>query len=78
MTTWFGFVPLGSPAAAHDTLECGVALKQVASLAMKRHHGTQLVVRTHSSAIHQIAGVEARLPQLGCQSTTNKAVTTWF
>lgn len=62
LTAWFGSVPLRSPAAAHDTLQCGVALEQVASLAMKCHHGTQLVVSTHSSAIHQIAGIKTCLP----------------
>lgn len=77
LTAWFGSVPLGSPAAAHDTFQRGVALKQVASLAMKCHHGAQLVVSTHTSAIHQIARIKTCLTQFCCQSTTNNTDKNW-
>lgn len=72
LTTWFSSVPLGSLAVAHDTRQCRVTLQQVASLAMKCHHRSQLVVSTHSSAIHHIPGIKTRLPQFSCQSKKTK------
>lgn len=68
LTAWFGSVPLWSLAVAHDTCQSGVALQQVTSLAMKCHHRSQLVVSTHSRAIHHIPGIKTRLPQFCCQS----------
>lgn len=68
LTTWFDSVPFWPFAVAHDTRQCGVALQHIASLTMKCHHGSQLVVSTHSSAIHHIPWIKACLPQFCCQS----------
>lgn len=68
LTTGFGSVPFRSLAVAHDTRQGRMALQQVARLAMKCHHRSQLVVRTHSSAIHYVPGIKTGLPQFCCQS----------
>jgi len=72
LTAWFGSVPLWSLAVAHDTRQGRVALQLVAGLTMKCHHGSQLVVCTHSSAIHYIPWIKTSLPQFRCQSKTPK------
>ena len=58
-------VPPGPPVVPHDAGERGVALEDVARLAVERDGGAQLVVAAQASAVHHAARVEARLPQLG-------------
>lgn len=72
LTTWFGSVPLWPFAVAHDACECGVALQHISSLTMKCHHRAQLVVCTHSSAIHHVPWIKARLPQFCCESQESR------
>ena len=58
-------VPPGPAVVAHDASEGGVALQHVARLAVERHRGAQLVVAAQAGAVHDVARVKARLPQLG-------------
>lgn len=72
LTAGLGSIPLRSLAVSHNAGQCGVALQQIASLTMERHHGSHLVVSTHSGTVHHIPRIKTRLTQFRCRPKRTK------